>query len=144
MFCWFFMFHLSLQLSFNSQALDGILIIIVKKKILGSVSLWGAFCRDAAAVVQFWAWLEEEIGSGAILTEVDVADKLLEFRSRQDGFLDTSFDTISGTCSCTLFLLFLFWHIWNDCRFSFFNCLKFSISCKSNHLFVTYHHGRVI
>lgn len=48
-------------------------------------------------MAQFWAWLEEEIGSGAILTEVDVADKLLEFRSRQDGFLDTSFDTISGT-----------------------------------------------
>ncbi|KAG6427300.1 hypothetical protein SASPL_111542 [Salvia splendens] len=53
--------------------------------------------RDAAAMAQFWAWLEEEIGSGAILTEVDVADKLLEFRSRQDGFLDTSFDTISGS-----------------------------------------------
>lgn len=30
------------------------------------------------------------------LTEVDVADKLLEFRSVQDGFIDTSFDTISG------------------------------------------------
>ncbi|XP_042049816.1 aminopeptidase P2-like [Salvia splendens] len=53
--------------------------------------------RDAAAMAQFWAWLEEEIGSGAILTELDVADKLLEFRSRQDGFLDTSFDTISGS-----------------------------------------------
>ncbi|KAL1549597.1 Aminopeptidase P2 [Salvia divinorum] len=53
--------------------------------------------RDAAAIAQFWAWLEEEIGNGAILTEVDVADKLLEFRSRQDGFLDTSFDTISGS-----------------------------------------------
>lgn len=30
------------------------------------------------------------------LTEVDVADRLLEFRSVQDGFMDTSFDTISG------------------------------------------------
>lgn len=30
------------------------------------------------------------------LTEVDVADRLLEFRSMQDGFMDTSFDTISG------------------------------------------------
>lgn len=30
------------------------------------------------------------------LTEVDVADWLLEFRSMQDGFTDTSFDTISG------------------------------------------------
>ncbi|KAH6826573.1 Metallopeptidase M24 family protein [Perilla frutescens var. hirtella] len=53
--------------------------------------------RDAAALAQFWAWLEEEIGNGVILTEVDVAEKLLEFRSRQDGFLDTSFDTISGS-----------------------------------------------
>lgn len=55
------------------------------------------FCRDAAALAQFWAWLEEEISDGVILTEVDVAEKLLEFRSGQDGFVDTSFDTISGT-----------------------------------------------
>ncbi|KAK6143916.1 hypothetical protein DH2020_024264 [Rehmannia glutinosa] len=53
--------------------------------------------RDAAALAQFWVWLEEEISDGVILTEVDVADKLLEFRSRQDGFVDTSFDTISGS-----------------------------------------------
>lgn len=38
------------------------------------------------------------------LTEVDVADKLLEFRSKQAGFLDTSFDTISGTSSFSAFL----------------------------------------
>ncbi|KAI3448635.1 hypothetical protein Pfo_005300 [Paulownia fortunei] len=53
--------------------------------------------RDAAALAQFWAWLEEEISNGVILTEVDVADKLFEFRSRQDGFVDTSFDTISAS-----------------------------------------------
>ncbi|GFQ00200.1 probable xaa-pro aminopeptidase p [Phtheirospermum japonicum] len=53
--------------------------------------------RDAAALAQFWVWLEEEISNGVILTEVDVADKLLEFRSIQDGFVDTSFDTISGS-----------------------------------------------
>ncbi|XP_057778182.1 aminopeptidase P2 [Salvia miltiorrhiza] len=53
--------------------------------------------RDAAALAQFWVWLEEEISNGVTLTEVDVAEKLLEFRSRQDGFLDTSFDTISGS-----------------------------------------------
>lgn len=34
------------------------------------------------------------------LTEVDVADRLLEFRSMQDGFMDTSFDTISGMVIC--------------------------------------------
>ncbi|KAL3843959.1 hypothetical protein ACJIZ3_001362 [Penstemon smallii] len=53
--------------------------------------------RDAAALAQFWAWLEDEISNNVVLTEVDVADKLLEFRSKQDGFVDTSFDTISGS-----------------------------------------------
>lgn len=53
--------------------------------------------RDAAALAQFWSWLEEEILKDVVLTEVQVADKLLEFRSMQDGFLDTSFDTISGS-----------------------------------------------
>ncbi|XP_056168399.1 aminopeptidase P2-like isoform X3 [Syzygium oleosum] len=53
--------------------------------------------RDAAALAHFWVWLEEEINRGAKLTEVEVADKLLEFRSMQDGFIDTSFDTISGS-----------------------------------------------
>ncbi|KAL2490535.1 Metallopeptidase M24 family protein [Abeliophyllum distichum] len=53
--------------------------------------------RDAAALAHFWAWLEDEISNGVVLTEVDVADKLLEFRSAQEGFVDTSFDTISGS-----------------------------------------------
>ncbi|XP_030504788.1 aminopeptidase P2 [Cannabis sativa] len=53
--------------------------------------------RDAAALAQFWAWLEEEIHKDVKLTEVEVADKLLEFRSKQSGFMDTSFDTISGS-----------------------------------------------
>jgi Xaa-Pro aminopeptidase len=54
-------------------------------------------CRDAAALAQFWDWLETEITNDRISTEVEVSDKLLEFRSKQAGFLDTSFDTISGT-----------------------------------------------
>ncbi|PPS06940.1 hypothetical protein GOBAR_AA13708 [Gossypium barbadense] len=53
--------------------------------------------RDAAALAQFWCWLEEEIHNNVELTEVDVADKLLEFRAKKEGFLDTSFDTISGS-----------------------------------------------
>lgn len=52
--------------------------------------------RDAAALAEFWAWLEEEIHNNVTLTEVDVSEKLLEFRTKQDGFLDTSFDTISA------------------------------------------------
>ncbi|XP_020212955.1 aminopeptidase P2 [Cajanus cajan] len=53
--------------------------------------------RDAAALAQFWDWLETEITQDRVVTEVEVADKLLEFRSKQAGFLDTSFDTISGS-----------------------------------------------
>ncbi|KAF9614030.1 hypothetical protein IFM89_014830, partial [Coptis chinensis] len=52
--------------------------------------------RDAAALSQFWAWLEEEIHENVVLTEVEVADKLPEFRAKQYGFLDTSFNTISA------------------------------------------------
>nr|XP_043620664.1 aminopeptidase P2 [Erigeron canadensis] len=53
--------------------------------------------RDAAALTEFWSWLEEEMNKNVVLTEVEVADKLLEFRVSQDGFVDTSFDTISGS-----------------------------------------------
>ncbi|XP_010546700.1 PREDICTED: probable Xaa-Pro aminopeptidase P [Tarenaya hassleriana] len=52
--------------------------------------------RDAAALAHFWAWLDEEVHKND-LTEVDAAEKLLEFRSKQDSFMDTSFDTISGS-----------------------------------------------
>lgn len=55
--------------------------------------------------MQFWVWMEEQINKNVKLTEVEVADKLLEFRSAQPGFLDTSFDTISGTCQT--FIVFL-------------------------------------
>ncbi|KAF7805115.1 aminopeptidase P2 [Senna tora] len=53
--------------------------------------------RDAAALAEFWDWLEKEINKDVILTELEVSDKLLEFRSKQAGFLDTSFDTISAS-----------------------------------------------
>eukprot|EP00268_Persea_americana_P044428 TRINITY_DN4491_c1_g1_i2.p1 TRINITY_DN4491_c1_g1~~TRINITY_DN4491_c1_g1_i2.p1 ORF type:complete len:729 (-),score=141.42 TRINITY_DN4491_c1_g1_i2:471-2657(-) len=52
--------------------------------------------RDAAALAEFWAWLEDEIHNNVAPTEVDVAEKLFEFRAKQDGFMDTSFDTISA------------------------------------------------
>ncbi|XP_028770817.1 aminopeptidase P2 [Neltuma alba] len=53
--------------------------------------------RDAAALAEFWDWLEKEISKDRALTEVEVSDKLLEFRSKQAGFLDTSFETISAS-----------------------------------------------
>ncbi|KAJ6828090.1 putative Xaa-Pro aminopeptidase P [Iris pallida] len=52
--------------------------------------------RDAAALAEFWAWLEDEIHRHVYLTEVEVSQKLLEFRKKQAGFIGTSFETISG------------------------------------------------
>lgn len=63
-------------------------------------------CRDAAALAEFWAWMEEEISKKVPLTEVKVADKLLDFRKKQSGFLDTSFDTISGECFSRWMLIY--------------------------------------
>ncbi|VAH04446.1 unnamed protein product [Triticum turgidum subsp. durum] len=52
--------------------------------------------RDAAALAEFWCWIEEEVHNNVALTEVQVAENLLGFRRKQDGFIETSFDTISG------------------------------------------------
>ncbi|PKU88105.1 aminopeptidase P2 [Dendrobium catenatum] len=55
-----------------------------------------AHLRDAAALAEFWAWLEDAVHKNMNLTEAEVAQKLLEFRRKQFGFIDTSFETISG------------------------------------------------
>lgn len=55
-----------------------------------------AHLRDAAALAEFLAWLEDGVQNNMNLTEVEVAQKLLEFRRKQLGFIDTSFETISG------------------------------------------------
>lgn len=55
-----------------------------------------AHLRDAAALAEFWAWLEDGVHNNLKLSEVEVAQKLLEFRSKQHGFIGTSFETISG------------------------------------------------
>jgi Xaa-Pro aminopeptidase len=53
--------------------------------------------RDAAALAEFWAWLERKIVlERQAISEVEVANELEQFRANQFGFLDTSFDTISG------------------------------------------------
>eukprot|EP00898_Chlorokybus_atmophyticus_P005799 jgi/Chlat1/621/Chrsp103S08590 len=78
-----------------------------------------AHLRDAAALANFWAWLEAAVTSGEQLTEVCnpaatncysacnassaafeqvyVGERLEQFRREQEGFLDTSFDTIAGS-----------------------------------------------
>lgn len=54
-----------------------------------------AHLRDGVAVTKFLCWLDTQ-ASFTALTELDIADKLLEFRKMDPGFRDTSFDTIAG------------------------------------------------
>jgi len=54
--------------------------------------------RDGAALIEYFAWLEDELVSkGETLDEVQAADKLEEIRSRGDHFKGLSFPTISST-----------------------------------------------
>ncbi|MDO6388865.1 aminopeptidase P family protein [Pontibacter sp. BT731] len=51
--------------------------------------------KDGVALTRFFKWLEENLGKVKI-TELSVADKVLEFRAEQEGFVGESFDTIAG------------------------------------------------
>jgi Xaa-Pro aminopeptidase len=54
-----------------------------------------AHIRDGVAVVKFLKWIEENGPKGTV-SEVNVDEKLIEFRSLSQTFQDTSFDTIAG------------------------------------------------
>lgn len=54
-----------------------------------------AHLRDGVNVTKFLVWLDQE-GVTGTLSELDVVDKLEEFRRLDKGFRDSSFDTISG------------------------------------------------
>jgi Xaa-Pro aminopeptidase len=54
-----------------------------------------AHLRDAAAMVNFLAWLDAEAPKGQ-MTEIDVVRALEDFRRATNALLDISFETISG------------------------------------------------
>lgn len=66
----------------------------IKNKVEIS-STQNAMRKDGVALVRFMIWLEENWPKGK-LTEVGIADKLADLRSRQDGFIGLSFATIAG------------------------------------------------
>ncbi|KAI9829624.1 MAG: hypothetical protein M1826_005514 [Phylliscum demangeonii] len=54
--------------------------------------------RDGAALIEYFAWLEDElVKKAAKLDEVQAADKLEQIRSTKQHFVGLSFDTISST-----------------------------------------------
>lgn len=54
--------------------------------------------RDGAALIEYFAWLEDQlIAKRAVLDEVEADDKLIELRSKQTDYVGLSFPTISST-----------------------------------------------
>eukprot|EP01111_Echinosteliopsis_oligospora_P017251 TRINITY_DN7409_c0_g2_i1.p1 TRINITY_DN7409_c0_g2~~TRINITY_DN7409_c0_g2_i1.p1 ORF type:complete len:434 (-),score=125.21 TRINITY_DN7409_c0_g2_i1:483-1679(-) len=76
--------------------------IAMSKALKNDVELTGmtnCHLRDAAALIQFIAWLEEElvVKGNQELTEVSVSDVLESYRSKQADFVSLSFSTIAGS-----------------------------------------------
>ncbi|CAK7263689.1 hypothetical protein SEPCBS119000_000610 [Sporothrix epigloea] len=53
--------------------------------------------RDGAALIQYFAWLENQLTTGVQIDEVVAADKLEALRSAQQHYVGLSFPTISST-----------------------------------------------
>ncbi|KIL60909.1 hypothetical protein M378DRAFT_193546 [Amanita muscaria Koide BX008] len=53
--------------------------------------------RDGAALIRYFAWLEEQLDNGVVLNEFQGAGQLKQFRSELDLFRGLSFETISST-----------------------------------------------
>ncbi|KAG5671242.1 hypothetical protein PVAND_001451 [Polypedilum vanderplanki] len=53
--------------------------------------------RDGVALVQYFAWLQNEVENKRTVTEISGATKLAEFRSTKEHFKGLSFGTISGS-----------------------------------------------
>ncbi|CAH2064533.1 unnamed protein product, partial [Iphiclides podalirius] len=73
--------------------------VALAKLIKNEVELQGfrdCHVRDGIAVVRFFRWLHSEIDGGATVTEIQAADRLLEFRKEEVDFLGPSFETIAG------------------------------------------------
>ncbi|KAG1141551.1 hypothetical protein G6F38_008344 [Rhizopus arrhizus] len=53
--------------------------------------------RDGAALVQYFAWLEQKLLAGEKIDEVESSDRLEQFRAAQEHYVGLSFATISST-----------------------------------------------
>lgn len=74
--------------------------ITLMKALKNEVELEGlrqCHLRDAAALISYFAWLEDALQAGtSIYTEFSAAQKLHQFRSQQQDFVSLSFETISS------------------------------------------------
>lgn len=83
----------------GDRAVTGKSPVAMLKAVKNPVQISGihnAMVRDGVAMVRSLMRIEKLVAEGAEFTETDVADILLEERSKGDGFFDLSFGTIAG------------------------------------------------
>ncbi|KAM3955127.1 aminopeptidase P isoform 2-T2 [Aphomia sociella] len=76
--------------------------VALMKLVKNEVELEGfrqCHIRDGIAVVRFLKWLQDQIDENQFLSEIQAADKLLEFRKQEADFMGPSFETIAGAGS---------------------------------------------
>lgn len=72
---------------------------ILPKAVKNEAELNGmraAHIRDGRAMVRFLHWLDTALEAGTTLTEIDIVQKLEDFRADESDLYDISFDTIAG------------------------------------------------
>lgn len=55
-----------------------------------------AMIKDGVALCHFFYWLEQTLEQGLTISELDIDEKITEFRTQQQGFIGLSFATIAG------------------------------------------------
>lgn len=105
--------------------------------------------RDGAALIEYFAWLEDQLTvQKVVIDEVTAADKLEELRSKQERFMGPSFSTISstganaavihynperGNCSVSMYNLeitFPLLHRFVSCETCFHSMSRFGRACS--------------
>lgn len=83
----------------GARAVNGASPVALLKAVKNSVQIQGirrAMESDGAALVGAFMEIERRNATGESLTELDVADILTEYRSKQPEYFEPSFDTIAG------------------------------------------------
>ena len=81
------------------NTVEGCSPVELAKAVKNDVEIEGfrkAYIQDGIVQTRFFKWLEEQVSSGAGITESDASDKLHELRAAMPDFLDESFETISA------------------------------------------------
>lgn len=81
------------------RAVRGTSAAAMLKAVKNSVQIDGthqAMLRDGVAMCQSLKEIQDTVEAGKPLTEIDVADILVKYRSKGDLYFDCSFDTIAG------------------------------------------------